>query len=738
MSEHESEDQYANWSLSEIVVILFKHKWKIMACGFLGVVAAAVVFLRAEPRYYSEAKLFVPYVVDRNPVDATVEATATSRANDAIINSEVEILKSWDLTFQTAQAVGYIGASGGATDDEASSNLVHGIAKNIWVTTAKGMNVISVAYSDRDAHQATKFLQELLKHYREKHLNVHRFPYALEVITQRRDDVRRQLDRTESTLKTLKEQVQSVSLKESTTALNAAVASGHEALNRAEAERRGQQARVESLEQWMAGNAVATEPAAQHSRAEEYRSVVELLTQLRERERSLLTVYPAESRVVKIPRKQISELEEQRRNLESRYPGIAGVSAVKENPDTQSLILSEKARLEALKATEEVLKAQFLELEEKRDRFADLAPQIARLELEKEVLEANYKNIEASLGKAKDDKALDWSKISNIATVQEPSPAVPLSNPVRSKVAPGLAVGGLLLGVGIALLKEKMLDRTIKSVPELEGRLRIPVLLSIPYFRTSGRQNSKALALENTAQADPGSDGVRGAALGVIDHFIRPFCEAIRDRMILSFELRNLSHKPKLIGVTGFSTGAGASTLAGGLAAALSETGDGKVLLVDMNVRDGDVHPFFAGKAAPPLASLLTPAGAVPHAEDNLYLATIAGSHRKHVPLGLKRFHSLMPSLKAADFEYVIFDMPPLDDTSPTLGMASFMDKVLLVIEAERSEEENIRRSYSDLIDSRANVSCVFNKARCYIPQWLGGRAPHTSVAHSEQTMRTN
>ena len=524
--------------------------------------------------------------------------------------------------------------------------------------------------------------------------------------------------------------------------MSAAVASSQEALNRAEAERRGQQARVEALERLVSGNAPAAEQSVQmqpsESKAEEYRSVTGLLDHLRERERSLLAVYPAESRVVKIPRKQISELEVQRRNLESKYPGIAGVSAVKEDSDTQASILAEKARLEAMKATEEVLRVQLREFEEKRDRFADLAPQIARLELEKEVLEANYKNIETSLGRAKDDKAVDWSKISNIASVQEPSPAVEFPNPIRKRLVPGLAFGGLIVGVGLALLKEKMLDRTVKSASELEGRLRIPVLLTIPFFRSKERLGGNAQALENTSQADSRADAVPGSASWAINHFIRPFCEAIRDRMILSFELRNLSHKPKLIGVTGFSTGAGTSTLAGGLAAALSETGDGKVLLVDMNVRDGDVHPFFAGKAAPPLASLLQPAGAVPQAAGNLYLATIQASHRTHVPLGLKRFHSLMPSLKAADFDYIIFDMPPLDATSPTLGMASFMDKVLLVVEAEQSDEEHIKRTYSDLIDSRANVSCVFNKARCYIPGWLGGRSPEGATEAGIQATRAN
>jgi Flp pilus assembly CpaE family ATPase len=52
-----------------------------------------------------------------------------------------------------------------------------------------------------------------------------------------------------------------------------------------------------------------------------------------------------------------------------------------------------------------------------------------------------------------------------------------------------------------------------------------------------------------------------------------------------------LTHKPKLVGVTGMSEEGGTSTLAAGLAASLSETNDGKVLLVDVNLGPGSA-PF--------------------------------------------------------------------------------------------------------------------------------------------------
>ena len=181
----------------------------------------------------------------------------------------------------------------------------------------------------------------------------------------------------------------------------------------------------------------------------------------------------------------------------------------------------------------------------------------------------------------------------------------------------------------------------------------------------------------------------------------------------------NMTHKPKLVGVTGFSDGAGASTLAAGLAAALSEMGDGKVLLVDVNVGSEEVHPFFKGKSAQLLTAALEPSAANASAADGLYLATVSRPNETPMPLALKKFFDLMPNLKASDFDYIIFDLPTLGQTSPTLGMASFMDKTLVIVEAEKSNRDLVRRGYAELLAARANVSIVLNKTRSYVPKWL-------------------
>jgi polysaccharide biosynthesis transport protein len=277
------------------------------------------------------------------------------------------------------------------------------------------------------------------------------------------------------------------------------------------------------------------------------------------------------------------------------------------------------------------------------------------------------------------------------------------------------------VGIALALLRGLVLNRTVGRPLQLERQLHIPLMLSIPYANArnghlplpSNGSPAKSLAVATRPRHSK-------LAPWEADHFIRPYCDAIRDRLGLYFELNHLTHRPKLVGIAGFSESTGASTLAAGLAASLSETNDGKVLLVDVNLGPQEVHPFFKGKPAYPLNAALKPQEKIASAADNLYLATV-GSPNSGGPakLGLKKFFDMMPNLKASDFDYIIFDMPPLDQTSPTWGMAAFMDKLLLIVEAEKNNGDLIKRGYGKLVAERDNVSVVVNKTRSYVPKWL-------------------
>jgi uncharacterized protein involved in exopolysaccharide biosynthesis/Mrp family chromosome partitioning ATPase len=627
--------------LSDILFALFKRKWTIILCTLLGISAAAAVYFLSPPVYQSQAKLLVRYVLERSAVDSIDNTTRPnqSKTTDSVIDSEVQILTSWDLAVQVADAIGPKRL--GAPSKEAAAGA---IVSGLQVTASKGSDVISVSYKNRNPQLATLVLQELLSRYFVKHLEVHRSAGAFDFVTQQTDQVRARLNQTGDALKALRDKTGIVSLKEGMETLTKEEADTKKELNSAQSDLAEQQALV----------------------------------------------------------KQIGETKTKKWKSKGSHS--------EKSPDAA------KAQAAGTQAKVEAIKARLRDVQQRVKQLSELAPQIEELERKREMDEANYKYFAASLEKARIDEALDPSKMPNISAVQRPSPPM-LDTKMRDKVSLALAGGGLALGVALALLRGLILNRTVGRPLQLETQLHIPLMLSIPYAR-----NGHVALPPNGASKNPAALAARrrDAKLAPWEpgHFMRPYCDAIRDRLGLYFELNHLTHKPKLVGVAGLSEAAGASTLAAGLAASLSETNDGKVLLVDVNLGPQEVHPFFQGKPAYPLNAAIKN-GSIDSAADNLYLATVGSPNAGPAKVGLKKFFDMMPNLKASDFDYIIFDMPPLDQTSPTWGMAAFMDKLLLIVEAEKNSRDVINRGYRELVAERDNVSVVVNKTRSYVPKWL-------------------
>jgi Mrp family chromosome partitioning ATPase len=203
-------------------------------------------------------------------------------------------------------------------------------------------------------------------------------------------------------------------------------------------------------------------------------------------------------------------------------------------------------------------------------------------------------------------------------------------------------------------------------------------------------------------------------------HALRPFYESLRDRLINFFEIKNLTHKPKLVALSSVSEGAGVSTIAAGLAAALSETGEGNVLLVDMNLQNGAAHHFRKGDLACGIdEALITDRRSEALVQENLYVVSERDSMERLPGILPKRFKTLVPRLKASDYDYIIFDMPPVTQISITPRLARFMDMVFLVAESEKSDRDAIKRAGALLAESKTNVGVLLNKRREYMPKGL-------------------
>src|SRR5947207_5585214 len=239
---------HSSIQLSDILFALFKRKWTIIVCALLGIIAAAAVYHFYPAAYQSQAKLLVRYVLERSAVDSIDNTTRPNQASggtkttDTVIDSEVQILTSWDLAAEVASAIGP-NRLGAPTKEAAAGGIVSGIQ----VTSSKGSDVILVSYENRDPQLTTLVLQELLNRYFVKHLEVHRSAGAFDFVTQQTDQVRMQLNQTEDALKPLNELVGIISLAEGRTALGTDLVRTEAQLHAAEAEFAEQQARVKEL-----------------------------------------------------------------------------------------------------------------------------------------------------------------------------------------------------------------------------------------------------------------------------------------------------------------------------------------------------------------------------------------------------------------------------------------------------------------------------------------------------------
>ena len=105
--QRELQQHHSGIHLSDILFALFKRKRTIILCAVVGIIAgAAFNSLVFRLLYESQAKLLVRYVLERSAVDPIEAVAASSLSADRVIDAEIEILTSWDLAVQVAEAIG--------------------------------------------------------------------------------------------------------------------------------------------------------------------------------------------------------------------------------------------------------------------------------------------------------------------------------------------------------------------------------------------------------------------------------------------------------------------------------------------------------------------------------------------------------------------------------------------------------------------------------------------------------
>lgn len=706
--------------------VLFRHKWKIAISIGLGIVGAILVVGLIKVQYRSEAKVIIRYVLDTRsagPVGSDAQIRSTDPRGDNIINSEIEILTSRDSIEQAVDRIGpdkiLAKAGGGNNIKEAAGYL----ADRLKVAVSKKSDVVLVSLRHPDGNIARVALNEIVQEFLTKHRAVHGVGIKDEVLTAQMDNLRTELKRLEEDLRSKKKgQMVSemVNVEVAKKSLNEEIVRIRLDISAAESELATKHAAIEFL-RGISGLASDTNKVAtpvQTQRAEDYSELLKDLSSWRERYRTLSNKYKEDSPQVKMAGARIQELLEKKRTLEVEDPQLTTLMFQKAAGNKSSVSPTETlAQIVGLRAQTNHLGEQLSSTLARLEQLEKTAPEIKELERKRDWVEVKYKWFSTKMEQASYEETMG-SNYSNVQIVQSASPASFDFSALKTPLAAVLA-GGLLLGLGMALFCEFVLDQSVRRPVELRNHLNPPLFVTIPDVSVRKRRLKEglgdALVSPHRAKRQVIAE-VRGIESNGVPTGLGSFFGALRDRTVMYLE--RMTHKPKLVAVTGCNARSGVTTIATGLARALSETAEGRVLFVDMTSESGASHPFLNGKSACGLSEMFDQSKTA-SVHENLYVATVAERPDGSLPIVPKRFASLIPKLKASDYDYVVFDMPPVTQTSITPRLAGLMDVVLLVVESERSQRHLVLRATEALMEAKANVRSVLNKHRTYVPQWL-------------------
>jgi len=583
-------------------------------------------------------------------------------------------------------------------------------------------------------------LSEIITDYMAKHIQIHKGGgVSDEMLAEETTRLRLQISQTEKELRMAKTNLGVINLIDAAKTFSDEYARIHNDLFQAEVEMAEYQVVFNRQGVKAAPDATTTPSAATNNVPPEtvarYKTISSRLAFLQKREDDFLIQqgFTEDNKLVKEVRGQITEVEKIKANLESQYPSLASmdlpVASLVTAPVNYNYNYYEYDRMLRMQTLPARFKALQLQLARVQADAAKLdESKISDLQRKKEFEEKCYQSFANSLEQARIEETLGPGHIAGISTIQTPSPPSKDLD-VLKKTRLIIALSGLVAGLIWASLVEFLLDSTIKRAGEIQKKLKLRVLLSIPDLSRKRRQVKRKSAQSADAAGKEvggslGTDAVEiplvSPALGLGIDF-RPYCNALRDRLAVSFDALNLNRKSRLVAMSGAGKGVGVSTIAAGVAASLAETGDGRVLLVDMNPEQGAAKIFLQGKPGSKLDDvLINGKQGEAKVRENLYVVaenSISGGRMSSVLP--KPFSDLVPQLKASNFDYIIFDMPPVSPTSVTARLAGYMDQVFLVIESEKTDREIAKQAGEMLLSSKATVAVVLNKTQNYVPARL-------------------
>jgi len=482
---------------------LFRHRRKSLTFFAFCVAATAAALIWLPRKYESECKLFVRVGRESVGVDPTAATAQTvnlleSRENE--IATLIEILQSREILAQVVDTLGpgYFRGKTAPTEgngerseivtqaapfrpDSVSGReaAIKALVDAVSVFAGKKSHVITVRTEFFSPEKAQKITDTLVRLFISEHIRIHRTQGSQEFFSEQVRMLREQWEKAADALAAAQNELGVVSIADQQDTLRQEMRTSRELLQRNHAELAASRARLDALEKSYASLPERIESEATSGIANQAAdNMQQELYKLQIKERELLSKYTPEHPTVISLRQQVAEAEQ----IASLQANGRTQTTMVANPARQEMelqLLKERANLASLLSQQAELESQCSATHRRLAELNQNSSRIMEMESQADLLENKYLTYADRFEQARIDHALMEERISNITVVQPASFVEKPSSPKKGLlIIVGLAAG-VFGALALAYVAEQ-LDSSLKTPDDVERRLELPVLLSIP------------------------------------------------------------------------------------------------------------------------------------------------------------------------------------------------------------------------------------------------------------------
>jgi succinoglycan biosynthesis transport protein ExoP len=709
--------------------ILIKHRWLIFTVAFALTAVTSTYSILTKPEYRATARIVIePDSQDMQTVNNLGRNNIP--ADDSFLSTQVDVLKSENLAWQTIQQLKlsetpdfakYLKRSVASTPPTViQAKLTSVFEDRLIVNRKRDTRMVEVSFDNTNPESASLIVNKLVNNYIEYNFRT-KYGATRQATTwmeQRLAELKKGVETSQRALVDYEQRNSIVNVGDKESVVEQKLADLNHDLTQAQSDRMEKESvsklatSTNSQVGTVAQNTVL--PRLEERNADLREQYVDALAQYGED-------YP---KVIRL-RKQVNELQ------------TLIDSSRKQTVDQLFNDFAASKSREALLATAVARQKQEV------GRINQLLIQHGFLKHDFEMNQQLYDNL---LQRLKDANVSAGLRATNIHIVDE---ATPIPTPVRPRKIRNSAIGllaGLILGFFAAMMIE-VLDHSVRSAEEIERLVSVPALAMIPlqsgppmhrHGLSSRRSGADAKVPKDNGLTELApakkhqNDGVELALLHNPGSAVSESFRALRTSLLMQAG----AHPPQAILVTSAQPGEGKTCVSLNLAVAFAQMGS-RVIIIDADFHRPRVGssltlPNDKGLSDVLIANHFQPTDktgsdcvheSIRQLEmlDNLWVLPSGSAPPNPAELLTSPTMKYLLERLRHQFDHVIIDSPPVLLISDGLILSSKVDGVIIVVKNEKTQRGALRRACRMVTDSGGNIlGVVLNKVNMRTDGYYG------------------